>query len=70
MDLKLPDVPGLEVLKKIPEVSKNKDVKVIIVSSYVDEDNTRKALDLDAAAVLPKPVDIDILSSKIKIILR
>jgi CheY-like chemotaxis protein len=70
LDLKLPDVDGIEILKKVPEVTMNKNMKVIIISSYLNEDNKRKAMDLDAAAVLAKPIDIDMLSSKIKIIMR
>ncbi len=70
LDLKLPDVNGLDILRQVPEVAKNKNARVIIISSYLDEENSKKAMELGAAAVFAKPLDIDMLSSKIKIILR
>jgi two-component system response regulator (stage 0 sporulation protein F) len=70
LDLKLPDVDGIQVLKKLPEVTKNKDIKVIIVSSYLDDENTEEGLNSGASVVLAKPVDADILIQKISMVLR
>lgn len=70
LDLKLPDIGGIDILKRISMVSKNKKLKTIIVSSYIDAENTQQAFDVGAVAVFAKPVDIDMLSTKIKVIMR
>ncbi len=70
IDLKLPDLSGLDLLKQLQQTSKNKKIKSIIISSYLDAENTRQAIDLGAAEVFAKPVNIDMLATKIRVVLR
>lgn len=64
MDIGLPDIDGLEVLKKIKEF--NPSIQVIMLSGYGDDEKIKKSLSYGAFDYLIKPVDIEELVSKIE----
>lgn len=68
LDLNLPKINGLEVLKKIRE--KNKKVKVIILSAKNRVEDKIIGLDLGANDYLEKPFDFLELSARIRNLLR
>ena len=59
LDLRMPGTSGLEVLRCIREI--DQDLKVILLSGFLDEETRQLALDLGAPLCLPKPMDLRLL---------
>ncbi|MBF0622127.1 MAG: response regulator [Magnetococcales bacterium] len=57
LDLKLPKIDGLEVLKEIRETEATKDIPVIILTNSDEERDVTQGYDLGANSYLRKPVD-------------
>ncbi len=55
LDLMLPDVSGLELLRQIRSRQVFADLPIVILSALADPDNIRKGLDLGADRYLTKP---------------
>lgn len=56
LDLRLPRLSGIEVLKKIRKAAETRDLPVIVLSgAYRGEQNARAALSMGASAFLEKP---------------
>lgn len=64
LDLKLPDLPGEEILKRVKEI--NKDIAVIIVTGFGGEQVAVDLMRKGAIDFLSKPIDSDVLFSAIK----
>jgi two-component system response regulator len=59
LDLKLPRLGGLEVLKRIREDERTKHIPVVILTTSTEQDDIIKASDLHANSYVRKPVDFD-----------
>ena len=59
LDLRLPKVDGLEVLKKIKVLDSLNGVPVVILTSSSAVKDIQRAYDLNANSYLLKPVDFD-----------
>jgi CheY-like chemotaxis protein len=59
LDLKLPMITGLEILKEIRADASTKDVPVVIFSSSLHEKDKEDALKNGANAFVVKPIDPD-----------
>lgn len=59
LDLKLPKVSGLEVLREIKNNPKTKSLPVVIVSSSKEDPDIKTAYELGANSYVVKPVDFD-----------
>jgi two-component system response regulator len=59
LDLKLPKVNGLEVLKEIKSNEKTRKLPVVVVTSSREDPDIRKAYELGANSYVVKPVDFD-----------
>jgi|GEM_PF-246591 len=57
LDLKMPDIPGEEVLKKIK--SQNPNIQVIILTGHGSTESAVEMAKLDAFTYLQKPAEID-----------
>lgn len=55
LDLNMPDIPGIEVLKSIKEIEPN--AKVIIATADLQEMTKKLVMDLGAYCVINKPFD-------------
>jgi two-component system, response regulator len=65
LDLKLPKVDGLEVLRKIKSNEHTKRVPVVIVTSSREESDVRKAYDAGANGYVVKPIAFEEFSDAI-----
>lgn len=59
LDLKLPKVNGLEVLKQIKSDSRTKNIPVVIVSSSKEDPDISTAFSLGANSYVVKPINYD-----------
>ncbi|MDR3615235.1 MAG: sigma-54 dependent transcriptional regulator [Candidatus Obscuribacterales bacterium] len=59
LDLRMPDMSGLEVLKAIRDSLKLKNLPVVILTAYADSANTIEAMKLGAFDHLTKPINRD-----------
>jgi DNA-binding NtrC family response regulator len=64
LDLKMPEMDGMEVLKRIR--SKNPDIQVILLTGNATIERGIEAMKLGAMDLIEKPVDIATLTEKIK----
>jgi DNA-binding response OmpR family regulator len=68
LDLGLPTVSGIEVLREIREFDGNG--KVIVVTGYGSVESAVVAIRYGAVDYVQKPVDIDVLLQKMKVALE
>ena len=59
LDLKLPKIDGLEILKIIKKDNRTMHIPVVIVTSSKEERDIKKAYELGANSYVVKPVDFD-----------
>lgn len=64
LDLKMPGVDGMEVLRKVKK--ERPHVEVIILTGHGSEQDRLSAMELGAFAYLEKPVDIEILTKTMR----
>jgi len=62
-DINMPGMTGLEMLPKVKAERPN--VPVIMITAYGDEATTKRASELGAAGLLPKPIDFGRLRKEI-----
>jgi CheY-like chemotaxis protein len=64
LDLKMPEIDGFEVLKKIKQTKP--DIEVIILTGHGTEKDRKTCMELGAFAYLQKPADIDLITATMK----
>nr|WP_321258684.1 response regulator [uncultured Pseudodesulfovibrio sp.] len=64
LDLKMPGIDGIEVLRRVK--SEHPNIQVIILTGHGSEKDRQICMELGAFAYLHKPVDIDVLSETLK----
>jgi len=64
VDLKMPGVDGLEVLRTVKET--RPEIEVIILTGHGHEEDRQLCMELGAFAYLQKPLDINVLSETIQ----
>ncbi|MBO4723903.1 MAG: response regulator [Bacteroidaceae bacterium] len=65
LDIQMPLMNGLEVLKEIKEDPKLKDTAVIMVSAYTSSEDIEQSMKLGASGFIKKPVIMDLLLSSV-----
>lgn len=66
LDIIMPHLDGIAVLEKMNELGLKKNVNVIMLTAFGQEDVTKKAVDLGAAYYILKPFDMETLINKIR----
>ena len=66
LDLMMPEVDGLEILKAMSEDRKLRRIPVVVFSSSSDRDLKLQALELGAAEFLAQPVDPSELALRVR----
>src|SRR5687768_17509334 len=66
LDIELPGISGLDVLKKIRETSSILQLPVIMATGKTDKETTVEALRLGANDYVTKPVDFDVAQSRLR----
>lgn len=60
IDLKMPGIDGMEVLKEVRQTRPG--IEVIVLTGHGSEQDREKCMNLGAFAYMQKPVEIDLLS--------
>lgn len=67
VDMKMPKVKGIDVLKRMKDLNKQKPVIILTGSIYIKKyENELKDLGYDHTKWLIKPIDLEVLLEKIK----
>jgi len=59
LDLKLPKVDGLEVLRRLKQDTRTKAIPVVVLTSSREEPDIERAYELGANSYIVKPVDFE-----------
>lgn len=59
LDLKLPKISGLEVLKELKNNNKTRKIPVVMLTSSKEDSDIKEAYKLGANSYIVKPVDFD-----------
>lgn len=70
LDLKLPDIDGYELCKKIRENPNTSDIPIIILTGVDDMESKLKLLDIGADDYIEKPFDVRELRIRVKRLLK
>ncbi|MGE4421105.1 MAG: diguanylate cyclase [Pseudodesulfovibrio sp.] len=71
LDIQMPGMNGYEAASKIKEHERSRNVPIIFITAiYQDEENVRQGYETGAVDYLFRPVDVDILISKVKAFLQ
>jgi DNA-binding NtrC family response regulator len=70
LDLMLPGVSGWEVLEHIKGDGKLRYIPVVVLSAISDKASALKALELGAEDFLTKPVDVETMLTRLRVMLR
>lgn len=63
LDIRMPGIGGIEILKRIREF--DKDVGVIMVTAVKEEETGKEALKLGADEYITKPIDFNYLETSV-----
>lgn len=65
MDLELPGMDGLALLRKLKADPETRDIHIVVVTSYPERYSKREALAAGCAAYLTKPINTRTLCSQL-----
>ena len=69
VDINMPDISGLEVAKKIRQ-SKNSDVRIVVVSGFIDENVLSVGESLGIVDYIRKPLNLNEVEARVNRLLN
>lgn len=67
LDIQMPEMNGYEVASEIKKIERGRHVPIIFITAiFQDDDNVRQGYETGAVDYLFRPVDVQILTSKVK----
>lgn len=60
-DIGMPDIDGYQLLEQLKVIPGLDDVPAIAISGYASDEDRERALDTGYHALVPKPIDVDVL---------
>jgi len=60
-DIGMPDIDGYEFLQQLKQIPGMDGVPAVAISGYASDEDRRKALSVGYLALLPKPINVDVL---------
>jgi len=69
LDIRMPNIDGYEVCRTLKKSNYTKHIKIIVLSAFLDEENTGKLLKSGADLCFSKPFPLDMLKQEIERIL-
>jgi len=69
LDIMMPDIDGYEVCRRIKSSGEFKDIKVIVLSAYLDESSYRQMREYGADLCFSKPLPLDQLKAEVAALL-
>lgn len=70
LDIKMPGVSGLDLLARMQQTGRTRDVPVVMLTGLADHDLKTRSLELGAADLLSKPIDPAELVARLRSVLR
>lgn len=70
LDLLMPQVNGFSILEKLKSEKENSEIPIIVVSAVGTKENVDTCRNLGALDFFPKPIDIPVFLSKLRIYLK
>ena len=68
LDLKIPKICGLEVLRKIKSDDITKKIPVVVLTTSVEENDIRESYNLNANSFIKKPIDFVEFTNVVKVL--
>ena len=69
-DVQMPGMDGLQLLRRLRQTERTRDVPVVVLTGLADRGLKRKALDLGATDLLNKPVEAEDLVARLRSVLH
>jgi CheY-like chemotaxis protein len=70
LDIRMPKVTGFQACEALKSNPQTRDIPVIFLSAYANQDEIRKGLALGADEYLTKPIAPDVLSQRVSDVLK
>ena len=65
LDIMMPDINGYEVCKKLKSDPETKDIRIIVLSAYLDDENYKRMKEYGADACFSKPLPLPELRKEV-----
>ena len=66
LDIQLPDISGLEIIKLLKQSDRTRDIPVIFITSLTDTQDEQTGLELGGSDYITKPIKPDIISARVR----
>ena len=70
MDLQLPEIDGLEIIRIVKSDDSTKSLPIFVISAYVQESDIKKALKAGCNNYITKPINLEDFMNKIDAFFR